>query len=276
MRYILIKYWLHGDKYGDKEFGFDNENGRAANGKATLKLADFATMNANVTRQTTGFGGLDSRLGQRSFSDDLGYSVSSTVNLHKLVPDRFGWSFPVTVSARKNSSTPRFLPDRGDIRLDDFISAEESRTDISESEINQNVREKISEVQTVREGYSLNLSNISKSNSKSKLAQYTIDNLKLTYVYNEGFSKNPQLELQNNWNYASALSYNLSFPRVRLFRPFKFTEDISFNFGGSYLHGSAYNHDFPVKHFEPGVANNPAVTAYGMFNYKERIIVKSS
>ncbi|HAH52005.1 MAG TPA: hypothetical protein DCL80_12435, partial [Balneola sp.] len=92
--------------------GFDNENGWAANGKATLKLADFATMNANVTRQTTGFGGLDSRLGQRSVSDNLGYSVSSTVNLHKLVPDRFGWSFPVTVSARRSSSTPKFLPDR--------------------------------------------------------------------------------------------------------------------------------------------------------------------
>lgn len=206
--------------------GFDNDNGWAANGKASLKLADFATMNANVTRQTIGFGGLDSRLGQRSVSDDLGYSVSSTVNLHKLIPDRYGWSFPVTVSARRNSSTPKYLPDRGDIRLDDFINAEEARTDISQSEINQNVEEKIYEVQTVTEGYSLNVSNISKSNSKSKLAQYTIDNLKLSYVYNEGLSRNPQLELQNNWNYSTSLSYNLSFPRVKLFRPFKFTEQL--------------------------------------------------
>ena len=101
--------------------GFDNENGWAANAKANIKLADFASMNANLTRQTIGFGGLDSRLGQRSVSDNLGYAVSSTVNLHKLIPDRFGWSFPVTVSARRNSSTPKFLPDQGDIRLDDFI-----------------------------------------------------------------------------------------------------------------------------------------------------------
>ncbi len=206
--------------------GFDNENGWAANGKATLKLADFATMNANVTRQTTGFGGLDSRLGQRSVSDDLGYSVSSTVNLHKLIPDRFGWSFPVTVSARRNSSTPKYLPDRGDIRLDDFIEAEKSRTDIPQSEIDRNVNEKINEVQSVTEGYSFNVSNISKSNSKGKLAQYTIDKLKLSYVYNEGFSRNPQLELQNNWNYSTSLSYSLSFPRVKLFRPFKFTEEL--------------------------------------------------
>lgn len=206
--------------------GFDNEKGWAANGKATLKLADFATMNANVTRQTTGFGGLDSRLGQRSVSDDLGYSVSSTVNLHKLIPDRFGWSFPVTVSARRNSSTPKYLPDRGDIRLDEFIEVEEARTDIPQSEINQNVEDKLREVETVTEGYSFNMSNISKSNSKGKLAQYTLDKLKLSYVYNEGFSRNPQLELQNNWSYSTSLSYNLSFPRVKLFRPFKFTEEL--------------------------------------------------
>lgn len=204
--------------------GFDNENGWAANGKASLKLADFATMNANVTKQTIGFGGLDSRLGQRSVSDNLGYSVSSTVNLHKLIPDRYGWSFPVTVSARRNSSTPKFLPDRGDIRLDDFISAERAKTDIPQSEIEQNIDDKIREVQTVSEGYSLNVSNISKSNSEGKLAQYTIDKLKLSYVYNEGFSRNPQLDEQNNWNYSSSLSYNLTFPRVKLFRPFKFTE----------------------------------------------------
>ncbi len=206
--------------------GFDNENGWAANGKASLKLADFATMNANVTRQTTGFGGLDSRLGQRSVSDNLGYSLSSTVNLHKLIPDRFGWSFPVTVSARRNSSTPKFLPDRGDIRLDDFIDAERARTDIPDSEIEQNVNEKIEEVQTVTEGYSLNVSNISKSNSESKLAQYTIDRMKLSYVYNEGTSRNPQLALQNNWNYSSTLNYGLTFPRVKLFRPFRFTEQL--------------------------------------------------
>lgn len=206
--------------------GFDNENGWAANGKANLKLADFATMNANVTRQTTGFGGLDSRLGQRSVSDDLGYSVSSTVNLHKLIPDRFGWSFPVTVSARRNSSTPKFLPDRGDIRLDDFIEAEKSRDDISPSEIDQNVEDKIREVQTVTEGYSMNVSNISKSNSKNKLAQYTLDKTKLSYVYNEGLSRNPQLEQQNNWNYSASINYSLSFARVKLFRPFKFTEGL--------------------------------------------------
>ncbi|HAH52004.1 MAG TPA: cell surface protein SprA, partial [Balneola sp.] len=50
--------------------------------------------------------------------------------------------------------------------------------------------------------------------------------MKLSYVYNEGTSRNPQLALQNNWNYSTTLSYGLNFPRVKLFRPFKFTEQL--------------------------------------------------
>lgn len=55
-----------------------------------------------------------------------------------------------------------------------------------------------------------------------------------------------------------------------------FTSTISLKMGGSYVHGSTYNHSFPVKHFEPGGDNNPAVTAYGYFNLNNRIILKGS
>lgn len=206
--------------------GFDNEKGWKANAKASFKMADFATVNTNFTRETTGFGGLDSRLGQRSVSDVTGYDLSSTVNLHKLIPDRFGWRFPVTVTKRRNESTPKFLPNQGDIRLDEFIGATRSNEELSENERQQIIDEKIREVQTVRESFSVNMSNISKSNSKSKLAQYTLDNTSLSYVYNEGYSRNPELQFQNNWNYNAGIEYNLTFRNVKLFRPFNFTKNI--------------------------------------------------
>ncbi len=55
-----------------------------------------------------------------------------------------------------------------------------------------------------------------------------------------------------------------------------FTEVFSLKFGGSYLRGSAYNHDFPVQHFDPARMNNPAVTAYGYLSYKNRFVLKGS
>ncbi len=206
--------------------GFDNENGWAANAKSSVKLADFATVNANVTRKTNGFGGLNSRLGDREVSDQLGYSLSSTVNLHKLVPDRFGWSFPVTISTRRNTRTPKYLPNQGDIRLTDFVDKVNSDPNLTSDEKSAIINDRISNIETVNEDFSINVSSISKQNSRSKLAQYTLDNLKFSYNYAEGYSKNPQLQFQNQWNYKASVSYNLTLRRVQLIRPFKFTENI--------------------------------------------------
>lgn len=46
--------------------------------------------------------------------------------------------------------------------------------------------------------------------------------------------------------------------------------------GGSYLHGSAYCHEFPVFHFEACPGENPAMTAYGRITFNDRITVKGS
>ena len=221
---LNAEFWLNELRVS----GFDNEKGWKANANANFKLADFATFNTNFSRTTTGFGGLESRLGTRSVADEIGYDLSSTVNLHKLIPDRYGWNFPVTVSSRKNISTPKYLPNQGDIRLDDFINATNSNDALTDSEKENIIDARINEVETVRDNFSINVSNISKQNSQSKLAQYTIDNTRLSYVYNEGHSKNPEILFQDDWNYNSSIQYNLTFNNVKLWQPFSFTEDVPF------------------------------------------------
>jgi cell surface protein SprA len=206
--------------------GFDNEFGWAANAKSAIKFADFATVNANLTRRTNGFGGLDSRLGTRSVSDQIGYGVSSTINMHKLVPDRFGWTFPVNITARRNTQTPKYLPGQGDIRLTDFKDAINSDEDLSSDEKKEIIESKVNDIETVSETFSFNMSNISKTGSRGKLAQMTLDNLRLSYNYNQGYSRNPQLIFENKWDYKTSLQYSLRAKKIRLFRPFAFTEDV--------------------------------------------------
>jgi hypothetical protein len=46
--------------------------------------------------------------------------------------------------------------------------------------------------------------------------------------------------------------------------------------GGSYMHGSAYCHEFPVFHFDPCPENNPASTVYGRLILNERLTLKGS
>lgn len=206
--------------------GFDNEQGWAANARSNIKFADFATLNANMTRRTNGFGGLESRFENRSVSDQFGYTISSTINLHKLVPDRFGWNFPVTISTARDTQTPKFLPDQGDIRLTDFVDAVNSNENLSSSAKKDSIDTKIRDIQTVSERFSINLSDISKKNSISNLAKYTIDNTRLSYVYNTGSSQNPQLQFQNKWDYQASVSYSLSLRKTKLITPFGFTRNI--------------------------------------------------
>ncbi|MDR9416021.1 MAG: cell surface protein SprA [Gracilimonas sp.] len=221
---LNAEFWLNELRLS----GFDNEKGWKANAKASFKMADFATINTNFTRTTTGYGGLDSRLGNRSVSDEFGYDLNSTVNLHKLVPDRYGWNFPVSVSTRRNASTPKFLPNQGDIRTNDFINATNNNDELSEAEKETIINERLGDIETVRESFSFNMSNISKSNSNSKLAQLTLDNIRLSYVYNQGSLKNPEIQFQDDWNYTTSASYNLSLNNVKLWQPFGFLEDVKF------------------------------------------------
>ncbi|MEO1021789.1 MAG: cell surface protein SprA [Bacteroidota bacterium] len=206
--------------------GFDNIRGWSANARANFKLADFATLNTTLNRQTTGFGGLESRLGQRRRSDDLGYTVSSTINLHKLIPDRYGWNFPMSISTRRSSSTPEFLPNQGDTRLRDFEQATNANQDLTPAQRQTLIDSTIFASQTVTDQYSINFSNISKTNSKSKLAEYTIDKTRLSYNYTQSHSRNPRTLFNDSWNYSTSASYNLTFRNVRLFRPFNFTKNI--------------------------------------------------
>lgn len=206
--------------------GFDNERGWAANAKTTLKLADFATVNANINRQTQGFGALDSRLGQRRVSNELAYDINTSVNLHSFIPDRYGWSIPVSFTARRSTSVPKYLPNQGDIRFLDFENAVRSRNDLNEDQQDDLIRLQTREIETFTDTYSVNLSNLTKRNSQNRLARYTIDNTTINYVYNTNNGRNPEYRFQDSWNYNASARYNHTFRNVDFLRPFGFMSDV--------------------------------------------------
>ncbi len=206
--------------------GYDNERGWAANAKASLKLADFATIDGNLTRQTQGFGSLDSRLGQRRVNNELAYDLSTSINLHSFIPERYGWNIPLNLSTRRSSSIPKFLPNQGDIRLNDFEDAVRASDELSPDQQDELIRQQRREVETYSERYSINLSNVSKRNSESSLARYTLDNTTFSFNYNTGSGRNPQHRFQNNWNFNSSLRYSHTFRNVQYASPFRFLDSV--------------------------------------------------
>jgi cell surface protein SprA len=206
--------------------GYDNEKGWAANASMRFQMADFATFNGNLSRQTQGFGALNSRLGQRRVDNQTAYDLSSTVNLHRFIPERFGWNIPLGLSMRQSSSIPKFLPNQGDIRLADFENAVRANNNLSEAEQDNLISEQRREAETFSESYALNLSNVSKRNSQNSFVRYTVDNTTFSYNYTTGSGRNPQQAFQNNWSFNTSLRYSHSFRNVSFWRPFSFLESI--------------------------------------------------
>ncbi len=205
--------------------GFEDQKGWAANVRAQVQMADFASLNASLNRSTDGFGSLDSRLGDRQMSDRQSLDLSTTVNLHRFIPERYGWNIPVTLTMRQNESTPRFLPREGDIRYSDFVNAIRA-SDLPEEEQQFQIDQRLLEIQTYSEAYSINLSNISKRNSESRWAQYTLDNLQLSYVYNTTHQRDPNNIFNDGWNYRTGVNYRLNVRDVRLVRPFTWMDEV--------------------------------------------------
>lgn len=205
--------------------GFDDEKGWAANVRSTIRMADFATVQGTFRRQTDGFGPLDASLGNRQMRDEYSYDLSTTVNMHRFIPERYGWSLPVALSARHSRRTPRFLAREGDIRFSDFKEAVEA-SDLPEEEQERQIQAMLDEIRTQTQRYSLNMSNISKQNSESGLLRYTVDNITLGYVVNMSEESDPRTEFRDAWDYRVNFNYQLSIRNVDVVRPLWFLEPV--------------------------------------------------
>ncbi|MCH8030192.1 MAG: cell surface protein SprA, partial [Bacteroidetes bacterium] len=205
--------------------GYDEESGWSAYARATLQLADVASINARFSRQTDGFGELGSSLGGRSFSDKQDYSVLATFNAHKFLPERFGWSMPISLSIQQSQSTPRYSPRRGDIRVEELIAQAEEDPDLTQEERQDRVDQIIGESETSTFSRSIRIP-LSKSGSRSPWLRYTIDGVSLVYTNSASRSRSPFSQFGDTDRWLASFTYRLSVPQARSVRPFWFVENV--------------------------------------------------
>ncbi|MEM1125157.1 MAG: cell surface protein SprA [Bacteroidota bacterium] len=199
--------------------GYDNDGGWAAVGNADIALADLGRIRGSYQRQTDGFGSLSSTLSERDQENTTSWSVSTDLNLDKFIPERFGWSLPVSFQVQSNTRTPRFAPNRGDVRVDEIVSQIESDTTLTEAQQDAQVRNVIESAQS----FSLTRSvtaRVQKQNSESRLLRYTLDALSLSYSYSDGRARTPSQRFNDNWRWNGQLNYRFSVRQPRTVRPF--------------------------------------------------------
>ena len=112
--------------YSQPQHSQDPENLAA---KLNTKLADFANVTASVRHSTYGFGGIQSRISERTREESTEYDVSANVSLDKFFPESFGLQIPMYASYERGTIIPQFDPKDPDIPLDAALN---SRTDPQE------------------------------------------------------------------------------------------------------------------------------------------------
>lgn len=206
--------------------GFEDKKGWKANARTSVKMADFATLSANYNQSTDGFGSIDSRLGDRQRYEDRKIDLSTNINLHKFLPDRYGWNFPVKLDYSNTFRREIFLTQEADIRFTDFEQAVNQNEDLSGEEKQTIIDEKLEEIETVGNSFSFVMSNISKKFSKSPIAKYTLDKVRGRYSYSTSENRNPQTQKSLRWNYDTGLDYSLTFSQIKMWQPFGFLEEV--------------------------------------------------
>ena len=204
--------------------GYDETNGWAGVMNADVKLADLARVRANVSAQTDGFGSLSSTLDEREQNNIMNWGLTSELYVDKFIPERYGWSLPLNVQYQSNSSTPRFSPSRGDVRLDEILAQIDERTDLDEAEKERLKSEAVESAQTLSVSRSIT-ARVSKRASRSKLLRNTLDNLLLSYSFSDAAASNPSQRQNDSWRWSASAGYTFRM-KPRTIRPFWFAGGI--------------------------------------------------
>lgn len=219
--------------------GFEEKGGWAALGRVQAKLADFADVTLASGIKTQGFGSIEQKLNERALDNTYNYDLSSNVRLGKFIPEKVGLNIPMYVGYSEGWIAPKYNPLDPDITtkatLDNYPDYKQDDRDSLAKIIKDYTRRK-----------GINFTNVKKEKKGSgKSNFYDIENLSVSYAFNEVYKRNINTEYNRLKNYKGALAYNfnanpknikpfakskkLSSPYLQLIR------DINYNTGPSRL-----------------------------------------
>jgi cell surface protein SprA len=211
----------------------DNKGGYAAVANLDTNLADFATFSATGRISTIGFGALEEGPNERSREDVKQYDVVSNFNVGQLLPKKWKLNLPFNYAVGEQIITPKYDPLYQDLELKEVIAAE---TDSKKKEEIEN------RAIDYTKRTSLNFIGVKKDRGdKQKQRFYNIENVTLSYSFNEMLHHDFQVENVIDQQQKSSLDYAYSFKPMSI-EPFK--KNKFFKKNGYYKALSDFNLNF--------------------------------
>ena len=211
----------------------DNKGGYAAVANLDTNLADFATFSATGRLSTIGFGALEEGPNERSREDVKQYDVVSNFNVGQLLPKKWKLNLPFNYAVGEQVITPKYDPLYLDLELKEVIDAE---TD-------QNKKDEIeNRAIDYTKRTSVNFIGVKKDRGeKQKQRFYDVENLTLSYSFNEMLHHDFQVQNLVDQQQKSSLDYAYSFKPLSI-EPFK--KNKFFKKNGYYKALSDFNINF--------------------------------
>ncbi|AQG82210.1 cell surface protein SprA [Spirosoma montaniterrae] len=193
--------------------GYDQHAGTAAVAAVNMKLADLATITASGRLTTFGFGGVQTRIGERSRDNTLDLGISSAISVDKFLPANWGLRIPLYVNYDSRTIDPHFDPLDPDTPLQTSLSTKPEGAD------RDNYRQLVQD-NTTRRGF--NFSNVRKikTNPNAKSHFWDVENFAFTYAFNDLKRTNILTQEYLQQQYRGGIAYTFS-SQPKAFEPFR-------------------------------------------------------
>ncbi|MBT8295013.1 MAG: cell surface protein SprA, partial [Gramella sp.] len=182
---------------------FDTRVGTAANATLNLKMADFANITASTRYTSFGFGGVQTKIADRTRDYTNDYDVAGSFSLDKFLPESWGLQLPMYLGYQKTNITPYFNPLDPDIPLENSLNAivdEKERNEFEDIVIDQT------------EKRSINFTNVRKiqTNPEARNDFWDIENFGVSFAYNQIENSNYQIASYDLKSYRGSFDYNFN------------------------------------------------------------------
>lgn len=175
----------------------ENDGGYAGNASLNFNLGDFATVNANASYTSVGFGNIDSKPAERNQSTQSAFSINTAVNVDKFLPEKTGVKIPLNYSYSQTIEDPKYNP------LDTDVEFKKAAN-----------REQLKKVaRTYTQQRSIGVVNMHKErvNPNKKPKFYDIENVSVTAVYNDDFFRDIYTKRNYRQYLRGYVDYNYTF-----------------------------------------------------------------
>lgn len=190
-----LEVWINELRLTD----FDQQGGWAALARMNANLADFGNVAFSGNYSTPYWGSIEKRVSERQRETIFGWDGSSSFELGKFFPEKWGIKLPLFLGYSESFINPQYDPLNPDILFQMSAADMTPEQKVAYKQKSQNYTRR----------RSMNFTNVRKEKSKteSKPMPWDISNWSATYSFNEIYHRDINVEYNTNKTYRGGLTY---------------------------------------------------------------------